>query len=83
MSIRFIVRLKPGLAKGGQFTQEPGKGAVQTVWNSRQPTAQLAREEGAAVLGVDENSVDVVSYAELDWSESGNIIEMGADGNFK
>lgn len=83
MSIKFIVRLKPYLAKDAQFRSQPGQGAPQTVWNSRQPTAAQARSEGAAVLGVNEDQVDVVSYAELDWSGSGDIIEMGADGDFK
>lgn len=82
MSVKFVVRLKSHLARDSQFMSRPGR-VAQTTWNSRQPTAQLAAEEGAAVLGVNTDQVDVVGWGEIDWSESGDIIEMDAQGNFK
>lgn len=77
---KWIVSLKTG---DGYYSSQPGR-TSQTMWQSRQATAEAAREEGAAVLGVAESRVEVTAWGELDWSNAdpGAMVMMDKDGEF-
>lgn len=66
----------------GYISSQPGQ-VAQTTWNSRAATAAEALEEGALVLGLPANLLKVTAWGEIDWSDSGNITEMDAHGNYK
>ncbi len=77
---KWIVSLKTG---EGHYSSKPGR-IAQSMWQSRQPTAALALEEGAEVLGVPTHRCKVTAWGELDWSETpvDGLIKMDKHGNY-